>query len=969
MSRIFLSHSSENNAEALSLSEWLKAEGWDDVFLDLDPERGIKSGERWEEALRDAAGRCEAVLFLVSRAWLNSEWCRDEFRLVRHLRKRLFGLLIEDIAPADLPAVMTREWQFVSLAVVGETRTFSVLPPQSAQPVDIRFAVDGLHRLKVGLQAARLDARHFAWPPETEPKRAPYPGLRPLEPEDAGIFFGRDAPIVEALDTLRGLRDAPAPRLLVILGASGAGKSSFLRAGLFPRLSRDDQAFLPLPIIRPERAALTGETGLLRALETACAAARITIARADLRKAILGGGITLKPLLQSLVDATRSNALEGDGRQRAPCLVLSIDQGEELFLAEGQAEAPPFLALLRDLLIDDAPAVITVFTIRSDNYERLQLAKELDGIQQRTLSLPPVPKGAYAEVIKGPARRLLGTSRAFKMEDRLVDELLVDIEAGGATDALPLLAFTLERLYLEYHAASELKLSNYNDLGRIKGSIEAAVDQAFKAADADPSIPGDRADRLALLRPSIIPWLAGIDADTGAPRRRVARLSEIPANARPLIQHFVDQRLLATDVAKDTGEGTIEPAHEALLRQWGLLQGWLAEDAGLLSVIDGVKRASRDWAANGKAETWLTHTTGRLDAAERLGERPDLAANLAQADLDYISSCRRKETADLEHKRAAARNRQRMLAMVIFLLVGVTGGVLAWLNQGYLNEQYTWFAVARPYMMNSVRPYVLDAVAERALKPGQTFRECATDCPEMLVIPSGSFIMGSPDNEADRSSDEGPLRGVTIAKPFAISTSPVTFAEWDACVAVGGCLDVTDSGFGRGNRPVINVNWEDARQYAAWLTRMTGKPYRLLSELEWEYAARAGASTRYFWGDEIGKGNANCIGCGSKWDGRMTSPVGSFKPNPFGVYDAHGNVWQWVEDCHHDRYDGAPTDGSAWIENCERGRRAVRGGGWDSYDYNIRAANRDRISIGSRINDLGIRVARSLNTAGDVAAP
>ena len=457
--------------------------------------------------------------------------------------------------------------------------------------------------------------------------------------------------------------------------------------------------------------------------------------------------------------------------------MLSIDQGEELFLAEAQAEAQPFLVLLRDLLIDEAPAVVAVFTIRSDNYERLQVAKELDGIRQQTLSLPPVPKGAYAEVIKGPARRLEGTSRALKIEDRLVDELLSDIEAGGATDALPLLAFTLERLYVEYHASGELKLSDYNELGRIKGSIEAAVEEGFKTADADPSIPRDRAARLALLRQSFIPWLAGIDTETGAPRRRVARLSEIPTDARPLIQHFVDQRLLATDVAKDTGEATIEPAHEALLRQWGLLQGWLTEDAGLLSVIDGVKRASRDWAANGKAGAWLTHTTGRLDAAERLRERPDLAANLDQTDRDYIAACRRKETADLESERAATRNRQRMLAMVIFLLVGVTGGLLAWLNQGYLNERYTWFAVARPYMMNSVRPYVLAAAAERALKPGQTFRECARDCPEMLVIPSGSFIMGSPDNEADRSSDEGPLRGVTIAKPFAISTSPVTFAR------------------------------------------------------------------------------------------------------------------------------------------------------------------------------------------------
>ena len=185
-----------------------------------------------------------------------------------------------------------------------------------------------------------------------DPNRPPYRGLRPLEADDAGIFFGRDAPIVEALDTLRGLRDGAPPRLLVILGASGAGKSSFLRAGLFPRLARDDQNFLPLPIIRPERAAITGETGLLRALEGAFEAARITMPRADLRAAIQGGAAKLKPLLQALADKATPPALEPGAKPKPPALVLSIDQGEELFLAEAQDEAQPFLALLRDLLID-----------------------------------------------------------------------------------------------------------------------------------------------------------------------------------------------------------------------------------------------------------------------------------------------------------------------------------------------------------------------------------------------------------------------------------------------------------------------------------------------------------------------------------------------------------------------------------------------------------------------------------------
>jgi hypothetical protein len=281
--------------------------------------------------------------------------------------------------------------------------------------------------------------------------------------------------------------------------------------------------------------------------------------------------------------------------------------------------------------------------VNAGNVEHLQLVKELEGVHQETLSLPPMPTGSYAEVIKGPPRRLEGTRRALAIDDAMVDALLADVEAGGAKDNLPLLAFTLERLFLEYGGRGRLTLADYEVLGRIKGSIEAAVERAFKATDADPAIPRDRQARLALLRRGLIPWLAGINPDTGAPRRRVARLSEIPPEARRLIQHLVEQRLLATDVNNETGEATIEPAHEALLRQWGLLQGWLTEDAGLLAVLEGVKRASRDWAANAKDKAWLAHTTDRLAAAARLGARPDLAANLEPTDHEYLASCRKAE--------------------------------------------------------------------------------------------------------------------------------------------------------------------------------------------------------------------------------------------------------------------------------------------------------------------------------------
>ncbi len=381
-----------------------------------------------------------------------------------------------------------------------------------------------VYGVRVDTEPAGLDPKHFSWPPASDPNRAPYRGLRALEADDAGIFFGRDAQIVQALSRIADLREAAPPRLLVILGGSGAGKSSFLRAGLLPRLKRDIN-YLALPIVRPARAAISGETGLLRALEGALESARVTKSRADLRAAIQGGIVKLKPILEALADKATPTALDTGTKAKAPTLILSVDQAEELFLAEAQDEAQAFLALLRDLLNADAPATIAIFTIRSDNYERIQLAKELEGVRQELTSLPPLPRGSYAEVIKGPAQRLERTARAFAIEESLVDALLADIDAGGAKDALPLLAFTIGRLYAEYHAGGTLRLSHYTELGGVQGSIEAAIEHVFKGADGDAAIPKDRGARLALLRRGLIPWLAGVDPETGALRRRVARLS------------------------------------------------------------------------------------------------------------------------------------------------------------------------------------------------------------------------------------------------------------------------------------------------------------------------------------------------------------------------------------------------------------------------------------------------------------
>jgi formylglycine-generating enzyme required for sulfatase activity len=332
--------------------------------------------------------------------------------------------------------------------------------------------------------------------------------------------------------------------------------------------------------------------------------------------------------------------------------------------------------------------------------------------------------------------------------------------------------------------------------------------------------------------------------------------------------------------------------------------------------------------------------------------RPDLAANLELTDREYLSACRNAE--------AMAKGRKRRVqAFIYVLLVGMIAGLFAWINQAYIKEQWSWFTTIRPYMVTQVRPHVLSVEAERALRPLQSFRECAQDCPEMVVVPAGAFMMGSPATERGRYGNEGPQHRVTIAKPFAVSKFDVTFADWEACVSVGGCPKVSDLSFGRNNKPLINVTWTDGQKYVAWLAKMTGRPYRLLTEAEWEYAARAGTGTAYYWGEEIGKGNANCGGCGSRWDKSEPSWVGSFPTNAFGLHDMAGNVWQWVQDCYHDDYDGAPTDGSVWAGG-DCSRRIVRGGSWLIGPELLRSAFRVGMGFDDHNTDLGFRVARSL---------
>ena len=238
--------------------------------------------------------------------------------------------------------------------------------------------------------------------------------------------------------------------------------------------------------------------------------------------------------------------------------------------------------------------------------------------------------------------------------------------------------------------------------------------------------------------------------------------------------------------------------------------------------------------------------------------------------------------------------------------------------------------------------------------PFAEYKDCS-ECPAIVEIPPGTFMMGSPDSDSERNDDEGPVHRVTIPASFAVGKYEVTFDEWDACVSAGGCSHKPeDKGWGRGRLPVIYVSWGDAQEYVSWLSKKTGKTYRLLSEAEWEYVARAGTTTPFHTGEQISTSQAN-FGKSRK----RTVPVGSFGANQFGLHDVHGNVYEWVQDCWNANYKGAPVDGSVWTTvDCTS--RVLRGGSWYIEPRILRSAFRNRDRTVNRYSFVGFRVARTL---------
>ncbi|MCP4314784.1 MAG: SUMF1/EgtB/PvdO family nonheme iron enzyme [Hyphomicrobiales bacterium] len=965
MSTIFISHSSHNDDWAIALRDWLVAEGWsgsDDIFLDVDPERGIAAGQKWQHAFADAATRCEAVLFLVSEQWLSSRWCHDEFQLANKYNKKLFALLIDGSSLDQLPGGLTSQWQVVQLT--GEpAERFIAVHPFSQQQWPVHIAKAGLARLKDGLNKAGIGAENFDLLPDADGPfgwRSPYRGLQALDPEDAAVFFGRDADLIRGMDTLRGMIARSTPQAAVILGASGSGKSSFLRAGLWPRFLRDDSQWLPLKVLRADRTgAIEGREGLLAALKDVHERFAIRASRSQLR-ARLQDPDAFVELLQELRQAAGKRALYSGNLLPLP--VICLDQCEEFFDDENAEESEQLLWLAR--AASESREALILATIRSDSYSLMQNAQAFAGIEQIPISLGPVPQGEIANIIREPAeilRRKVGPD-APVFDAAAVERL--QSEFKGEPDALPLLAFVLERLMREHMGGGDIGIQQIEQSGGLTEAIEMETAAAFGDAGYDKG----RQDRREALRKLFVPPLVRINRKSKLPQRHVASQAELVKDVLPLAQALTERRLLVVRAAmttqnetledeQESGEGddsarpqgnTIEVAHEALLRHWTMLADILGEDREALLLLDSVLIAATEWA---KAEDtrkpdFIVHRGSRLANAQRLVARDARWTREIAPAQAYLAACEGREKQE-------RRSRYRSRALVGALSAAIVLGGLAWWNLDRLSRASYWFF--------NVRPHIKTTGEEMALLDAWTpFLECA-DCPEMIFISKGVFERGGPHRGSPDHRRESPITSVAIRRSFAVSVTEITFSHWDFCAAQGHCrANIVSGQWGRGDQPVIHVSWQDAQIYVAWISNLTGKRYRLLTEAEWEYAARGGENGRHYsFKDHQIDSHAFHAG-----NSNRPSKVGMRSPNPFGLKDMHGNVAEWVEDCFHDNYVGAPRTEEARTTGPNCSRRVVRGGHWLSDVKALRSASRDWHHFNDDTSDqVGFRIAREISVS------
>ena len=619
MSAIFISHSSRDHAVASELQARLSEEGHRSIFLDFDPENGLAAGRDWERELYAKLRTCQAVIVLCSEHSRASQWCFAEITQARALGKPILPVSVDG---CECPSVL-RDLQVIELAV---------------------DRAGAYQRLFVGLKKAGLDpADLFDW----DQQRPPYPGLLAFQQQDAAVYFGREDAIQNVLETLSRLNRVGGARCVLILGASGSGKSSLIRAGVVPRLKRHPRQWLVLDPFRPMRqpfdefamvwAAAFAEAGTARDWKL-------------IRKALETASEPANPA--GLIEL--ANDLRLAANRRDATVLVIVDQLEELLQADDPVANGRFLRLLRGATEQPNNPFVVVATLRSDFLGALQTDPAVRGVDYESLLLGPMEPADLVMVIEGPAR-LAG----LELGPGLVQSMVADT---AAHDALPLLAFTLRELWTKGASDGVLTAHEYRDLGRLQGAVARAAARIY-----DQSKLTEEQSRH--LRQSFRAMVR-VD-DEGRPARQPARWADLPVDVHPLLERFVQARLLVS-----RGEGAerlLDVAHEALFRSWKDLEEWLEADRRLLIWRDRLRADLLRWNSAAQDEGGLLRGRRLLEAEVWLADHAD---DLSSAERTFIQA----SVAARERDRAARDRRRRRLvvglavASVFFLtLAGVTG--------------------------------------------------------------------------------------------------------------------------------------------------------------------------------------------------------------------------------------------------------------------------------------------------------
>ncbi|SET07089.1 TIR domain-containing protein [Geodermatophilus poikilotrophus] len=638
MPALFISHSNQDWVATERVSSWLRRAGFTTVFVDFDPEDGIPAGRNWERELYAQLRRTEAVVFLASHAATASRWCFAELSLARSLGHPVFPLGLEP--GVRLPLLADVQWIDVTdadLASDGPDRDGTGRPP-------------GLLKLLAGLRAAGLDpADAFSW----DPNRSPYPGLAPFDPEDAAVFFARERETERLLELLHPTLQHGAGRFVAVVGPSGSGKSSLLRAGLLPRLARSPTNWVLVPPLRPGSRPTHHLANCLAEAFTERGHPRST---ADVEGVLGRGPEGLVLLARELAD------LAGKGTGQPASLVV-IDQAEELVTVCGTREQQSFLRLLDGALGEDTPLWV-VASVRSEFLatapERAGLAEVIDD----PLVVEPLGRGRLAEVIARPAQRA-----GMDLQAGLVERMVEDT-AGG--DALPLLAYTLRELAERAGPDGRMDLAEYDAVGGVVGALQRHADRVC-----------DELSRRGLgahVVPTLLK-LVTVSPEGETTRRRVS-CDALGDEERAVVDAFVDARLLvshdepsAPPGGQVAGAAVVEVAHEALLRQWPPLREAVEADRFDLQLRSELERHAADWKHGNRDESYLLRG-GRLAA---IGEWADEhVRELGPVESQYLQASRALAARELETARRSNR-RLRVLAagLAVLLVAAVAAGGLA----------------------------------------------------------------------------------------------------------------------------------------------------------------------------------------------------------------------------------------------------------------------------------------------------